>query len=126
MSKVRLISAILLALPLFVFGGNDFVGLFELPEGDGSAGDRLLEAMRDGGLMSYVALSHVLVAVLLVVPRLRFAGALLQLPISLGIVAFHATMLPAGLGPGIVMLVLNGLVLADPVRMRALLALRRG
>ncbi len=120
MTRTRTIAAVLLALPLLVFGANDFLHFFQLPPGDGSAGADLLAAMRAGGLMSLVALSHVLVALLLLGPRTRFAGALLQLPMSLGIVAFHATMLPAGLGPGAVLLVLNLVALADGRRWRAL------
>jgi len=32
MNELRTISAVLLALPRIVFGGNDFVEVFELPE----------------------------------------------------------------------------------------------
>ena len=121
MRRLRWIAALLLAIPLVVFGGNYFLELFALPEGDGGKGDQLLQAMRDGGLMSAISLSHVLVGVLLVIPRARFAGALLQLPISLGILAFHVTMLPAGNAVAIVMLALNLIVLADGRRLSALL-----
>lgn len=122
MRRLRFVCALLLALPLIVFGGNDFVQLFALPEGDGGAGDRLLQAMRDGGLMRAIAASHVLVGLLLLLPRTRFAAALVQLPISLGMVAFHATMLPAGLGVAGVLLLLNLGALSDPRRLSALLA----
>jgi len=122
MNKIRLISAVLLALPLIVFGSNYFLHLMPLPPGDGSPGAQLLEAMRTGGLMAPLAFSHVLVGVLLGVPRTRFVGALLQLPITLGIVAFHATLLPAGLGMGLVLLLLNLGALAEPSRWRALMA----
>ena len=77
---------------------------------------------RAGGLMKAIAASHVIVGVGLLIPRLRFASGLLQLPMSLGITAFHATMLPAGLVVALVMLVLNALVLADRSRWQSLLA----
>ena len=120
MSRARLVAAWLLALPLIVFGGNHFVQAFSLPEGTGGPGDELLQLMHSGGLMAWIALSHVAIGAMLLVPRCRFAGGLLQLPISLGILAFHATMLPAGNGMAIIMLVLNVLVLAEPIRLRAL------
>jgi len=126
MKIVPMLSAVLLAIPLFVFGGNFFVNVFELPPGDGSVGADLLQSMYDGGLMGAIAFSHVVIAILLVVPRTRFLGALLQLPMSIGIVSFHATMLPAGLGVAVAMLVLNLGALAEPGRWRALLAPRRG
>ena len=120
MNKIRTISAILLAIPLIVFGSNYFLHLFPLPPGDGSAGTQLIQAMRDGGLMAAIAFSHVVAGVLLVVPRTRFLGGLLQLPMSLGIVAFHLTMLPAGLTIAIPLLLLNLGAIADLPRLRAL------
>jgi hypothetical protein len=119
MQKLRLVCAVLLALPLVVFGSNYFLHLFPLPQSD-DVGSRLLQAMRDGGLMSMVAFSHVVAGVLLLVPRTRFLGALLQLPMTIGIVAFHLTMQPAGLAMGAILLLLNLGALADPPRVRAL------
>ncbi|MHC4407541.1 MAG: hypothetical protein ACYS0F_00910 [Planctomycetota bacterium] len=122
MSKARMICAILLALPLVVFGANYFLHLFSIEAEGEQAGIDLMKSMQDGGLMAAVAASHVLVGALLIIPRTRFAAALLQLPISLGMVAFHVTMMPAGIAPAAVILLLNMVVLADSRRLRALLA----
>jgi hypothetical protein len=119
MKVLRVVSAVLLALPLLVFGGNYFVHLFPMPPGDGSTGDQLLQAMRQGGLMAPITLSHVVVAVLLL-PRTWFLGGLLQLPMSIGMAAFHATMLPAGLVTAVPLLLFNLGVLADGPRLRSL------
>lgn len=121
MAKLRLISAVLLAVPLIVFGANYFLQLFPLPEGDGGSGDKLLQDMRDGGLMGPVAASHVVIGALLCIPKFRFFAALLQLPMSIGIVAFHAVMLPEGLPLAIVMLVLNLGAMAESSKWKALL-----
>jgi putative oxidoreductase len=120
MNILRLVSAVLLALPLLVFGGNYFIHLFPMPPGDGSAGDQLLQAMRKGGLMAAIAFSHVLVGVLLLIPRTRFLGGLLQLPMSIGMVAFHVTMLPAGLVTAVPLLLFNVGVVADWRRLHSL------
>ena len=120
MKILRVVSAVLLALPLLVFGGNYFLHLFPMPPGDGSAGDQLLQAMRKGGLIAPIAFSHVVVAVLLLIPRTRFLGGLLQLPMSIGMVAFHVTMLPAGLVTAVPFLLLNLGVIADWPRLRSL------
>ena len=112
MSTVRAIAAWLLAITLIVFGGNYFVNLFEMPEPQGNqAGLDLLQAMRDGGLMTYVSISHVVAGVFLIIPSTRFAAALFQLHLTLGIVAFHETMLPEGRGIALGMLALNLLAL---------------
>lgn len=121
MRKARLICAILLALPLLGFGASYFIpGVEPPPPPDPDAsGVKLIEAMRAGGLMAAIAASHVVIGVMLLVPRLRFAGGLLQLPMSIGILAFHVTMLPAGLPPAIVMIALNAVVIADRDRVAA-------
>ena len=120
MNKFRLACAILLAIPLIVFGGNYFVDLFTLPK-DTSPGGQLLQSMRDGGLMAAVAFSHVVVGVLLLLPRTRFLGGMLQLPMSIGILAFHATMLPKGVGMALGMLALNLGAMFELHKIRALL-----
>ena len=126
MNKLRLASAWLLALPLIVFGGNAFAQLFEMPESEPSPGVDLLQAMHDGGLMTAIAASHVLIGLMLLLPRSRFAAGLLQLPLSIGMVAFHATMLPEGLAMAGVLLALNLLVIADGARLRSLFAAPAG
>ncbi|MFT5154685.1 MAG: hypothetical protein ACI841_004693, partial [Planctomycetota bacterium] len=110
----------LLAVPMIVFGGNHFVSIFALPPGDGSVGATMLETMRGGGLMGPIALSHVAIGILLLVPRSRFAGALLQLPMSLGILAFHMTMLPEGTPLALILVALNACVLSEPDQIRSL------
>ena len=123
MEKAQLVASILLALILIGFGGAYLVGQVPPmePKSDADlAGIELLVSMREGGLMLYISLSHVVVGIMLLVPRLRFAGALLQLPVTLGILALHVAMLPAGTPPALVLLVLNTLILWDPERIRGL------
>ncbi len=124
MSKLRLVCATLLALPLLVFGGNHFLALFEMAPAGSGPGVELLESMRSGGLMTWIAVSHLVIGFGLLVPRLRFAAGLMQLPLSLGIVAFHVTMLPEGNGPAIGLLVLNLIVVSDTSRIDGLFAPR--
>jgi putative oxidoreductase len=120
MRKVRTIAALLLGLIFIVFGANYFLDFFTIPAGGVSTGERLLQAMRDGGLMSYVAFSHIVAGILLVVPRTQFLGALLQLPMVIGITSFHLSMLPAGVGMAAFLLLLNIVALADAEKWRRL------
>jgi len=122
MNKIRVIAAVLLAIPLLVFGGSFYVHPFPLPPANGSVGIELLHLMRTGGLSYAVTASHVVAGVFLLVPRTRFVAALLQLPMTIGIVAFHAFMWREGLPIALVMLLLNSVVLAEPARLRALVA----
>ena len=120
MKIARLVAALLLALPLILFGTNYFLEFFAVEQPATAGGLELLEALREGGLMGPIALSHVVIGLMLIVQPVRFVGALLQLPMSLGILAFHVTMMPEGNGFAAVMLALNLVVLADPKRLRAL------
>ena len=121
MKKIQLVAAILFALPLIIFGGNFYVQLFPLPPGDGGLGDQLLQLMREGGLMGYVALAHISLGTLLLIPKTRTLAALLHLPITIGMVCFHLAMLPAGVGMAAIMLVLNILAALDTKKLKALL-----
>jgi putative oxidoreductase len=125
MHIARLICAYLLAIPLIIFGANYFLHIFPLPPGDGSPGAALLQAMRDGHLMGFVAFSHVVAGVLLAVPQTRFLGAMLQLPMTIGIVSFHLAMQQSGLVMAIPMLILNVVAAFEPDRLRALLVLAK-
>lgn len=122
MAKLRLVAAFLLAIPLVIFGGNYFLEFMAVPEqAAAQAGLDLLQAMRDGGLMAYVAACHVIFGLLLLIPKTRFFGAVVQLPISLGIFAFHLSMMPEGLGVAGFLVVTNLIVLAEKSRLKSLL-----
>ena len=122
MNKVRFIAAVLLAIPLLLFGGSFYIHPFPLPPANGSAGIELLYLMRSGGLTYAVTASHVIAGIFLLIPRTRFLAALLQLPMTIGILAFHAFMWREGVPIALVMLLLNLMVVAEPDRLRALVA----
>ena len=69
-----------------------------------------------------ITFSHVVAGVFLLIPRTRFLAALLQLPMTIGILAFHLTMWREGAPATVVLLLLNLLVLAEPPRLRTLVA----
>jgi len=120
MKKLRLIASVLLALPLIIFEFNFFLEFISAPP-DASVGSQMLDIMRDNGMMVYMALSHILVGLLLLYPKTNYVAALLQLPISIGIVIFHLTLMPAGIGIGVILLVLNVVTLWDMERLSYLL-----
>jgi len=108
MKTARLIAAILLAIPLIFFGGNYFVHFFELPPPEEmNPGIEMIVGMRESGLMGLVAFAHLLCGILLLIPKYRFLGALLHLPLSIGMVGFHLFMMPEGLAMVFIILILN-------------------
>lgn len=89
MNKIRFVAAVLLAIPLLVFGGSYYIHLFPFPPANGQPGIVLLHLMREGGLTYPITFSQVPAGVFLLLPRPRFLAALLQLPMTTGIVAFR-------------------------------------
>ena len=122
MRSLQAVSAALLSVPLIGSAANHAFKWFSPPMSDGSRGAEIWELIRDGGLMDWLAVGHLALGILLLVPRTRFAAGVMQLPITIGIVAFNVTMFPSGIALAIAMLVVNlGVVLA-PRDLRRLLA----
>ncbi len=122
MRHLQTVSAILLSVPLIGSAFNHVFKWVKPPISDGSRGAQMWELIRDGGLMDWVAIGHLLLGILLLVPRTRFAAGILQLPITIGIVAFNVTMFPAGIALAIGMLVVNLGVVLQTRDLRRLLA----
>jgi hypothetical protein len=122
MRSLQAVSAVLLSVPLIGSAANHAFKWVNPPMSDGSRGAEMWELIRDGGLMDWLAVGHLALGILLLVPRTRFAAGVMQLPITIGIVAFNVTMFPSGVALAIGMLVVNlGVVLA-PRDLRRLLA----
>ena len=122
MRSLQAVSAVLLSVPLIGSAANHAFKWVNPPMSDGSRGAEMWELIRDGGLMDWLAVGHLVLGILLLVPRTRFAAGVMQLPITIGIVAFNVTMFPSGIALALAMLVVNlGVVLA-PRDLRRLLA----
>ncbi len=122
MRSLQAVSAVLLSMPLIGSAVNHAFKWVDPPMGDGSRGAQMWELIRDGGLMDWLAIGHLLLGILLLVPRTRFAAGLMQLPITFGIVVFNVAMFPRGIPLAIAMLVVNLGVVLDPRDLRRLLA----
>lgn len=122
MRSMQTVGAFLLAIPLIGSAANHAFRWVAPPMSDGSRGAQMWELIRDGGLMDWLAAGHLVIGVLLLVPRTRFAAGVAQLPITIGIVAFNATMFPRGVPLAIAMLVVNLAVVLQASDIRRLLA----
>ena len=122
MRSLQAAGAFLLSVPLIGSAANHAFKWVGPPMSDGSRGAQMWELIRDGGLMDWLAVGHLALGILLLVPRTRFAAGVVQLPISIGIVAFNVTMFPAGIALAIGMLVVNLGVVLQPRDLRRLLA----
>jgi hypothetical protein len=118
MQRVQAGSALLLSIPLLAAAVNHVTQWVKPPMPDGSPGAQAWELIRAGGLMDWLAAGHLAIGVMLLVPRTRFAAGLMQLPVTLGIVAFNATMYPRGVPLALGMLVVNLAVVLRPRDLR--------
>ena len=110
---MQTLSAVILALPLIGSSVNHVFQVVQPPMDDGTQGAKMWQIIRDGGLMDWLAVGHLVLGALLLIPRTRFAAGVAQLPTTVGIVAFNVTMFPAGVLLAIGMLAVNlGVVLS--------------
>ena len=119
----RTLAALLLAIPLIGSTLNHLFHFTEPPLDDGSSGARMWALIRDEGLMDWLAAGHLILGLMLLIPRTRFAAGVLQLPITLGIVAFNVTMFPKGVPLALGMLAVNLAVVAHPNALSRLVGL---
>ena len=120
--RVQTASAMLLAVPLIGSAANHVLQWIEPPMSDGSSGAEMWKLIRGDGLMDWLAVGHLTLGILLLVRRTRFVAGLMQLPITVGIVAFNVTMFPMGVPLAMGMLVVNLGVVLQPKDLRRLLA----
>lgn len=114
MQRVQMTCAMLLSIPLLGAFVNHVTGWVKPPLPDGSPGSQVWELIRAGGLMDWLAAGHLAIGIMLLVPRTRFVAGLLQLPVTLGIVAFNASMYPRGVALAMGMLAVNMAVVLRP------------
>jgi hypothetical protein len=122
MNKVRIAASILLALAFLASGAIAFIHPFPLPPNDGTLGYQVIAGIYGSGLEGLIAFSHIVAALLILIPRTRFLGLLLQLPMSIGILSFNMCLQHRAVPVAIVLLLLNLIALADPPRLRALVS----
>jgi len=64
-------------------------------------------------LMPLIAVAEIIGGILFIAPKYRALGALIMLPISVGILLHHVVVEPAGLIIGIVVFVINAWIIFD-------------
>lgn len=103
------VARILMGLIFFVFGLNGFLNFIPTPKTPMPQGaiDFAGAMMKTGYLMPLVSGTQVIVGVLLLANRFVPLALALIAPIIVNIIAFHAFLAPAGIGPGVVVTVLE-------------------
>ncbi|MDC8004656.1 DoxX family protein [Aureisphaera galaxeae] len=77
------------ALHFFIFGLNKFLLFANVAPPEGETAQLFLGAMFSTFLAKFVGATEIIGAVLLMIPRTSFLGALICLPVTASIVLFH-------------------------------------
>ena len=109
-SKVFLVLRILLGLFVLVFGANKFLHFLPPPE-LGDAGMSYFGALSGTQTLTLVAIVEVLAGLALIFNKFGALMSLILMSVSVNAVLFHATLEPGGIGPALVLLILNVLML---------------
>ncbi len=100
------IARILLGLPFLIFGLNDFFHFIPMQPIPGDAGT-LVTIMYTHGWLTFHGILYVIAGLLLVVGRYVPVALVVLGPIIVNILLFHLTLVPSGIGPGLVCAVLE-------------------
>jgi uncharacterized membrane protein YphA (DoxX/SURF4 family) len=100
---------ILMGLIFFVFGLNGFLNFIPPPPTPMPAGAVAFAGamMKTGYFMQLVSGTQVIVGILLLTNRFVPLALALIAPVVVNIIAFHAFLQPAGIGPGVVVAALE-------------------
>jgi putative oxidoreductase len=101
MKIVAIIARILLGLTFFVFGLNGFLNFMHGPLPPGLAGT-FLTTLMVSHFVYFVSGVQVIAGVLLLVNQFVPLALALLAPVLYNILAFHITMQPSGLPPGLI------------------------
>lgn len=111
MNKVILVARYLLALMLLVFGLNKFLGFMGMPPVPDPAGAYLAAIQSTGVIFPLLGVIYIATAVALVADKFAPLMLLILTPVTVNILIFHASLAPGGIGPGLVLAVLNAICL---------------
>jgi putative oxidoreductase len=86
---IKLIAIGLFALQFFIFGLNKFLGFASPPPPTDPVALTFLGGMFGSYLGKFVGLVEIIGSIMLLIPRTRFVGLLLLIPIMANIIMFH-------------------------------------
>jgi uncharacterized membrane protein YphA (DoxX/SURF4 family) len=101
MKIIAIIARILLGLTFLVFGLNGFLNFMHAPLPPGLAGT-FLTALVASHFLYFVSSVQVIAGILLLINQFVPLALALLAPVLYNILAFHITMQPSGLPPGLV------------------------
>lgn len=113
MKIVKLVLYILFGLMFLNAGLNKFFNYMPMPELTPEQVKFFTAFMSISWLMPLVATVEIIGAILFMIPRTRALGAIVLLPVMVGILVHHLTVDPSGMVIALVLMAINILAIAD-------------
>ncbi|ALJ04796.1 DoxX family protein [Pseudalgibacter alginicilyticus] len=110
-SKVFTVLRIILGVILLIFGLNKFLNFLPAPEGMSDAAGAYFGALMSAKVITLVAIVEVLAGLAFISNKYGALLAVILMSVSVNIILFHATLNPEGIGPGILVFILNIIIL---------------
>lgn len=105
-------ARLLLGIVYLVFGANGFVTFIPVPEQPPAAAQFIADLIATGYMLYFWKSIEVISAILFLVNRYTLFAALIALPVSANILAFHLFLDPDSLLIGLAVFALNAIILA--------------
>ena len=105
-SKILMGARIILGLFVLIFGLNKFLEFLPLMEMSAEAG-AYFGALSSAKVITLVAIVEIAAGLALILNKYGALLSLILMSVSINAVLFHATLAPEGIGPALVLLILN-------------------
>lgn len=111
--KILLVVSALFGLLFINSGLNKFLNYMPMPEMPENAMKMMQAMMSISWLMPLVGLVEIIGGILFIIPKTRALGAIIILPVMVGILLTHVVDLPSGLPMALVLLAINIWVIVE-------------
>ena len=112
-SKILFGASLLFGLMMINSGLNKFLNYMPMPEVPVAAGEFMYAIIQSGWLFVLVAIIEIIGGALFIFTKTRALGAIILLPIIVGILLFNIVMAPSGAIMAIILLTINIWIIAE-------------
>jgi len=112
-NKVLFVVSLLFGLMMINSGLNKFLNYMPMPEVPEAAGNLMYAFVQSGWLFPLVALAEIIGGTLFVTNSFRALGAIVILPITVGILLFNVVLAPSGIILAVILFAINIWVIVE-------------
>jgi len=112
-NKVLFVVSLLFGLMMINSGLNKFLNYMPMPVVPEAAGNLMFAFVQSGWLFPFVALAEIIGGALFITNRFRALGAIVILPITVGILLFNVVLAPSGIILAVILFAINIWVIVE-------------